>query len=127
MTNTPTNTGTPTGTPTPTPTNLPLPYNAFIVGTGSTFTAACTNLSLNNTIIVYANIGGGPSQCSPCAPFNCFPCVSSVSDTWWLDAAFTIPLPDMWIANYIQTSPPAVPSRQQIVSQQIVGGTFTTC
>jgi len=114
---------------TPTVTSTPqtggLPYNAFIVASGTSATIACNNLSLGNTFTVYANIAGGPSQCSPCIPFNCFPCVNT-SDTWWLDAAFTIPLPDMFIANYINP-PSSVPSRQQISGQQIVGGTFTAC
>jgi len=133
---TPTNTqtSTPTATigttPQPTPSITPsptggLPYNAFIVASGTSATIACNNLSLGNTFTVYANIAGGPSQCSPCIPFNCFPCVNT-SDTWWLDAAFTIPLPDMFIANYINP-PSSVPSRQQISGQQIVGGTFTAC
>lgn len=126
---TPTNTATPTTTPTntPTPSSTPLlPYNAFRVASGTTSSDACTNLSLGSTFTVYANIGGGQGQCNPCLPFNCFPCVSSVGDTWWLDAAFTIPLPDMWIANYINP-PSSVPSRQQIIGQQIQGGTFTSC
>lgn len=125
---TPTNTATITNTPTITPTpsiTPPVPYYGFIVGSGSTFTDACNNLSIGNTFIAYANIAGGQSQCNPCLPFTCFPCVNT-SDTWWLDAAFTIPLPDMWIANYINP-PSSVPSRQQIVNQQIVGGTFTSC
>jgi hypothetical protein len=136
---TPTNTATPTRTPQPTPTNtstpsvtatptasLPMPYNAFNVASGTTALDACNRLATGTTFVVYANIGGGPSQCSPCIPFNCFPCVSSNNDTWWLDAAFTIPLPDMWIANYI-APPSGNPQRQQIVNQQIVGGTFTAC
>lgn len=124
---TPTNTGTPNSTPTmtPTPSSTPaLPYNSFIVGSGSTFGDACNNLSTGNTIQVWANIAN-PSACIACLPFNCFPCVS-VSDTWWLDAAFTIPLPNMWIANYI-SPPSSVPNRQEIVNQQIVGGSYTSC
>jgi hypothetical protein len=112
-------------TPTPS-TTPPLPYNSFIVGTGSTFSEACTNLSLGNTIQVWANIGGGTGQCSPCLPFNCFACVDG-DDTWWLDQSFTIPLPDMWLANYIADGGTTTPKRQQIVSQVIVGGTFTDC
>ena len=123
---TPTNTQTPTTTPTPTPTKPSLPYNSFMVATGSTSTDACTNLSLGNTIQVWANIGGGTSQCTPCLPLNCFPCVDT-DDTWWLDELFTIPLPDMWLANYIADGGTTQPKRQQIVSQVIVGGTFTDC
>lgn len=125
---TPTNTKTPTTTPTNTPTpssTPPVPYYGFIVGSGSTFGDACNNLSIGNTFIAYANIAGGQGQCNPCLPFTCFPCVNT-SDTWWLDAAFTIPLPDMWIANDINPSS-SDPKRQQIVNQQIVGGTFTDC
>jgi hypothetical protein len=125
---TPTNTGTPQITPTNTvtPTGSPtLPYNAFVVASGTSATIACNNLSLGNTFTVYANIAGGPSQCSPCLPYNCFPCVNT-SDTWWLDAAFTIPLPDMFIANYINPAS-TEPKRQRIQNQQIVGGSFTDC
>ncbi len=121
---TPTNTTTPTFTPTPSSTP-PMPFNSFVVASGNTSTAACNNLSSGITFTVYANIAGGIGQCSPCLPFNCFPCVNT-SDTWWLDAAFTIPLPDMWLANYI-APPSSNPQRQQIVGQQIVGGTFTSC
>jgi hypothetical protein len=125
---TPTNTATPSHTPTNTPTpssTPPVPYFGFIVGSGSTFGDACNNLSIGNTFIAYANIAGGQGQCNPCVPQTCFACVNT-TDTWWLDAAFTIPLPDMWIANYI--SPPlSVSKRLQIVNQMIVGGTFTDC
>jgi len=103
-----------------------LPYNAFNVASGTTALDACNRLATGTTFVAYANIAGGPSQCSPCVPFNCFPCVDSNNDTWWLDAAFTIPLPDMWIANYID-EPSGNPQRQQIVNQKIVGGTFTSC
>jgi hypothetical protein len=33
----------------------------------------------------------------------------------------------MWIANNIGAAPFPQPKRQQIVNQQIVGGTFTDC
>lgn len=130
----PTPSATPTETPTNTPTITPTPsstppqaFNAFIVGSGTTFTDACNNLSLGNTFTAYANIGGGISQCSGCFPVvNCFPCVNT-SDTWWLDAAFTIPLPDMWIANYIGGGGTTNPNRQQIVNQSIVSGSYTNC
>ena len=131
-TNTPTNTGTPTvtptntGTPSPTPTTPAIPFNSFIVGTGSTFSEACSNLSLGNTIQVWANIDGGMGQCTPCLPFNCFPCVDG-DDTWWLDQSFTIPLPDMWIANYIANNGTTNPNRLQVVNQRNVGGSFTGC
>jgi hypothetical protein len=125
-TNTPTVTPTNTGTPTPTPTTPAIPFNSFIVGTGSTFSEACTNLSLGNTIQVWVNIGGGMGQCTPCLPLNCFACVDG-DDTWWLNQSFTIPLPDMWLANYIGNGGTTDPKRQQIVSQVIVGGTFTDC
>lgn len=121
----PTPSVTPTLTPTPSSTP-PSTYNRFIVGTGSTASDSCNNLSLGNTIAVYANIAGGPAQCNPCLPLTCFPCVNT-SDTWWLDAAFTIPLPDMWIASYIANGGTTQPNRQQIVGQQIVGGTYTNC
>jgi hypothetical protein len=123
----PTPSMTPTHTPTPSSTP-PVLFNSFVVGTGSTFTDACNNLSTGNTIVVYANIGGGQAQCNPCLPLNCFPCVNT-SDTWWLDAAFTIPLPNMWIANCIDNNvcSPGSQKRQQIVNQQIVSGTFTDC
>jgi hypothetical protein len=123
-TNTPTPSVTPTFTPTPS-TTPPVPFYGFIVGSGATFGDACNNLSIGNTFTAYANIAGGQAQCNPCLPQTCFPCVNT-SDTWWLDAAFTIPLPDMWIANYI-LPPSSLPKRQQIVNQQIVGGTFTDC
>lgn len=125
---TPTITTTPSNTPTFTPTpssTPPMAFNSFIVASGTSSTDACNNLSSNITFTAYANIGGGMGQCSPCFPFNCFPCVNT-SDTWWLDAAFTIPLPDMWIANYINP-PSSNPNRMQIVGQQIVGGTYTNC
>jgi hypothetical protein len=131
-TNTPTTTTTPsptptnTGTPTPTPTTPALPYNSFIVGTGSTSNQACNNLSLGNTIQVWANIGGGTGQCAPCLPLNCFACVDG-DDTWWLDQSFTIPLPNMWLANYIADGGTTTPKRQHIVSQTIQGGSFTDC
>lgn len=123
-------TATPTQTPsmTPTPSTPLLPFNAFIVGSGTTAQDACDNLASGNTFIAYADITAGVGQCTPCLPFNCFPCVNAApgGDLWWLDAAFTIPLPDMWIANYINP-PSSIPSRQQIVGQMIVGGTFTSC
>lgn len=121
---TPTSTTTPTFTPTPS-TTPPMAFNQFTVASGNTASEACNNLSSGITFTAYANIGGGMGQCSPCLPFNCFPCVNT-SDTWWLDAAFTIPLPDMWLANYINP-PSGVPSRQQIIGQQIQGGTFSSC
>jgi hypothetical protein len=113
---------------TPTPSSPVLPFNAFLVGSGTTAQDACDNLASGNTFIAYANILAGIGQCAPCLPFNCFPCVNAAptGDLWWLDAAFTIPLPDMWIANYINP-PSSIPSRQQIVGQMIVGGTFTSC
>jgi hypothetical protein len=131
---TPTNTTTPSNTPSITPTMTPtpstplLPFNAFVVGSGSTANDACNNLSLGITFTAYANMPND-SQCTSggCFPvLNCFPCVNTI-DTWWLDAAFTIPLPDMWIANYIGNGGTTNPQRQQIVGQQIVGGTFTGC
>ena len=122
---TPTNTTTPTFTPTPSSTP-PMAFNSFIVASGNTALDACDNLSSGITFTAYANIAGGMGQCSPCLPLNCFPCVNT-SDTWWLDAAFTIPLPDMWLANYISNGGTTNPQRQQIVGQQIVGGTFTGC
>jgi hypothetical protein len=103
----PTFTSTPTNTPTFTPTpssTPPMAFNSFIVASGNTAVDACNNLSSGITFTAYANIAGGMGQCSPCLPFNCFPCVNT-SDTWWLDAGFTIPLPDMWLANYI--NPPS--------------------
>lgn len=121
----PTPSPTPTTTPTPTPSSPTIPYNSFIVASGSTFSGACSNLAINNTFQVWVDIQN-PANCTACLPYNCFPCVSSATDTWWLDAAFTIPLPDMWIANYI-SPPSSLPSRQQIVNQQIVGATFTAC
>ena len=130
-TNTPTNTSTPTttptttSTPTPTPTTPALPFNSFIVGSGSTFSEACSNLSIGNTIQVWVDVSN-PSSCNGCVPFNCFPCIDANNDTWWLDSSFTIPLPDMWLANYINP-PLGNPSRQQIVNQLIVGATFTSC
>jgi hypothetical protein len=129
---TPTNTSTPQPTPTNTPTpssTPPLAYNQFVVGSGSTAVDACNNLSSGNTFTVYVNILGGPGQCSPCLPFNCFPCVSAspAGDTWWLDAAFTIPLPDMWLANYLDYPGTSNAQRQQIIGQQINGGTFMPC
>ena len=133
-TNTPTTTTTPsptptnTGTPTPTPTTPAIPFNSYIVGTGSTFSEACTNLSLGNTIQVWVNMAD-PTDCNNCIPFgfNCFPCVDANTDTWWLNQSFTIPLPDMWLANYINSDGVSNPQRQQIVNQLIVGGTFTSC
>ena len=125
---TPTMTQTPSMTPTFTPTpssTPPMAFNSFLVASGVTAIDACNELSTGTTFTAYANIGGGMGQCSPCLPFNCFPCVNT-SDTWWLDAAFTIPLPDMWIANYINP-PSSNPNRMQIVGQQIVGGTYTNC
>jgi hypothetical protein len=113
---------------TPTPSTPLLPFNAFVVGSGSTANDACNNLSLGITFTAYANMPND-SQCTSggCFPvLNCFPCVNTI-DTWWLDAAFTIPLPDMWIANYIGNGGTTNPQRQQIVGQQIVGGTFTGC
>ena len=127
---TPTNTITPSITPTltPTPSSTPtIPYNAFIVGSGSTFGAACSNLALGNTFIVYVNIGGGIGQCAGCFPVvNCFPCIQP-TDTYWLDAAFTIPAPDMWLANYIGGNGTTTPSRLEIMNQMNVGGTFSSC
>jgi len=130
---TPTNTTTPTNTPSITPTMTPtpstplLPFNAFVVGSGSTANDACNNLSSGITFTVYANMPNDSQCIFGCfsAGLNCFPCVNT-SNTWWLDAAFTIPLPDMWIANYIDP-PSSNPQRQQIVNQKIVGGTFTSC
>jgi len=126
----PTFTSTPTNTPTFTPTpstTPPMAFNSFIVASGNTALDACNNLSSGITFIVYANMPND-SQCisGGCFPFvNCFACVLP-SDTWWLDSAFTIPLPDMWLANYI-VPPSTNPQRQQIVGQQIQGGTFTSC
>jgi hypothetical protein len=127
---TPTNTGTPsptptnTGTPTTTPTTPAIPFNSFIVGTGSTFSEACTNLSLGNTIQVWVDVTD-PTDCNNCLPLNCFACIDANVDTWWLDSSFTIPLPDMWVANVMNGS--ISPARQQIVNQLIVGATFTSC
>ena len=121
---TPTSTTTPTFTPTPSSTP-PMAFNQFTVASGNTAVDACNNLSSGITFTAYANIAGGMGQCSPCLPFNCFPCVNT-TDTWWLDAAFTIPLPDMWLANYI-APPSSNPQRQQIIGQQIQGGTFSSC
>jgi len=122
---TPSFTPTQTQTMTPTPSTPVLPFNAFIVASGTSVVDACNALSSGITFIAYANIAGGIGQCAPCVPFNCFFCVNT-SDTWWLDAAFTIPLPDMWLANYINP-PSSIPKRQQIVGQQIVGATSTDC
>ena len=131
---TPTNTTTPTNTPSITPTMTPtpstplLPFNAFVVGSGSTANDACNNLSSGITFTAYANMPDDSQCIFGCfgSGLNCFPCVNT-SNTWWLDAAFTIPLPDMWIANYIANGGTTSPQRQQIVGQQIVGGTFTGC
>lgn len=134
ITPTPTITNTPTITPTITPTNTLTPTPSatpatnpgmFICGTGSTASEACNNLSTGNTIVVYAQLAD-PNTCITfgCFPsVNCFPCVDS-TDTWWLDAGYTIPLPDTWLANEIS---PGNNQRQQIVSQLIVGGSFTSC
>lgn len=121
MTLTPTVTSTPTQTPT-----IPLtPHNAFIVGTGTTSNEACQNLANGNTIIIYANVD--LSDCAGCAGagYTCFPCVQS-NDMWWLDAAFTIPAPDMWLANYL-VQPNSLPVRNQIQNQMNVGGSFGPC
>lgn len=128
---TPTNTITPsitptnTSTPTPTPTIPLTPFNAFIVGTGTTSNQACQNLANGNTIIIYANVD--LSDCAGCAGagYTCFPCVQS-NDMWWLDAAFTIPAPDMWLANYL-VQPNSNPVRNQIQNQMNVGGSFGPC
>ena len=128
---TPTNTLTPSITPTntltPTPSSTPPPFDPgmFICGTGATSSEACNNLSTGNTIVVYAQLSN-PANCVNfgCFPsVNCFPCVNS-TDLWWLDAAYTIPLPNTWLANYIA---PGNANRQQIVSQMIVGGSYTNC
>jgi hypothetical protein len=101
-----------------------IPFNSFIVGTGSTFSEACTNLSLGNTIQVWVDVTD-PTDCNNCLPLNCFACIDANVDTWWLDSSFTIPLPDMWVANVMNGS--ISPARQQIVNQLIEGGTFTSC
>jgi hypothetical protein len=126
-TQTPSNTPSNTPTTTPTPTVNFIPYNAFIVGTGATANDACSNLAIGNTTIVYANFPETQCTLFGCYPsVNCFPCVST-SDMWWLDAAFTIPLPNMFLANYINPDGISNPQRQEIVNQMIVGGSFTSC
>jgi hypothetical protein len=117
---------TPTNTLTPTPSSTPnFDPGMFICGTGATPSEACNNLSSGNTIVVYAQLSN-PNNCITLGCFpsvNCFPCVPS-TDTWWLDAAYTIPLPDTWLANNIS---PGNPNRQQIASQMIVGASYTNC
>lgn len=130
---TPTPSSTPTITPTitPTPSSTPPPSFTgltFIVGTGNTSTEACDNGQSGNTISVYVSYDN-TTNCSPCLPFNCFPCVNATpNNTWWLDQSFTIPVPNLWLSNNIAAPVSGTNwSRQYIFNGYISGGTFSSC
>lgn len=91
-TNTPTPSITPTLTPTPSP---PSGILTFIVGSGSTQSEACGNLSTGTTFNIYAQDLG---NCAPCLPFNCWPCLTTGQQIY-LDAGLTIIVPDGYYAN----------------------------
>ena len=99
---TPTTTSTPV-TPTPTPsitpsaTPEPAPLS-FYVATGQSFSEGC--VSTNYTTLYTTSVG---QDCSGCYPsLTCWPCLNG-SYEWFLDSGLTIPAPNIYYTNEIET------------------------
>jgi len=84
-----------TGTITSISVSCPLVPLSFTVGSGSTKSDACNNLTSGNTITVYAYDLG---SCAPCIPYNCYPCLMT-GQQFFLDSNLTIPAPTGYYSN----------------------------
>ncbi len=84
-----------TGTITTLSLSCPIAPLSFIVGSGTTKSNACNNLTSGNTITIYAYDLG---NCGGCAPLNCYPCLMT-DQRFYLDSNFTIPAPTGYYTN----------------------------
>jgi len=71
------------------------PTVSFIVGSGTTKSDACNNLTSGNTVTIYAYDLG---NCGGCAPLTCFPCLMT-SQQLFMDSDLTIPVPNGYYTN----------------------------
>jgi hypothetical protein len=71
------------------------PTLSFIVGSGTTKSDACNNLTNGNTVTIYAYDLG---VCGPCAPLTCYPCLMT-SQQLFMDSNLTIPVPNGYYTN----------------------------
>jgi hypothetical protein len=71
------------------------PTVSFIVGSGTTKSDACNNLTSGNTVTIYAYDLG---NCGGCAPLTCFPCLTT-SQQLFMDSDLTIHVPNGYYTN----------------------------